>query len=367
MLVSLSPLTSEKVVKMSDMCGFDPAWVKKPTKTQTPNAAPSKAQPLPLTSAPVPLTIEDITDLPSQPDGKAPPPIPSAVFAPLVLEPTAQLPPPAVLAAAGILPGSRPLQRTSIQTRLIDLVKVTVPGVAAPLAPVPSEPGTSGVNAEEQHQARVAFRIAENRAKAIAKKAALAKASASVLAEPTGTMPAESPTAIAAGAAAPTPNVATTAAELTVPALAPPAMPAGSPTADTTEAAAPPPKAASDITAPMQNNVKIWGPDEEPLCSICQDLLKKDGVELTSMECMHTYHTDCIKDWMTASGLAFRYACPHKCFRDELHASQTIESDEETAPAAAGAKTALADANFRELFSIKGVSSIRRFVQTGKS
>ena len=173
MLVTLSPLVSEKVIQMSDFCGFDVAWVKKPVKGN-PAAAPSKAQPLPLTSAPAPFAIVDITDLPSQPAQVTPParlsppaqftttdlpprPVlpPPAQFAPLAgLAPPALLPLPAQLAPrAELAPATiQPkLARPSIQTRLTDLVKATAPVVGTtPLAAVPIEPGTvtGGENAE---------------------------------------------------------------------------------------------------------------------------------------------------------------------------------------------------------------------------
>ncbi len=85
-------------------------------------------------------------------------------------------------------------------------------------------------------------------------------------------------------------------------------------------------------TAEAREGQQVFGsePPEAPAqateeegqeCSICkQDLRSKTR---QAMECMHVFHSDCIQEYMEISGRPFRYACPFKCFREELDEAPT--------------------------------------------
>ena len=45
-----------------------------------------------------------------------------------------------------------------------------------------------------------------------------------------------------------------------------------------------------------------------------------------ALECMHTYHKDCLQEYMSVTGKPFRYACPQKCFYDELVVHPVVDA-----------------------------------------
>ena len=56
--------------------------------------------------------------------------------------------------------------------------------------------------------------------------------------------------------------------------------------------------------------------DDGRECVICKSPLK--GAEVQALECMHVFHRECVDEYMRVGGQSFRYACPYKCFHSEL-------------------------------------------------
>ena len=41
---------------------------------------------------------------------------------------------------------------------------------------------------------------------------------------------------------------------------------------------------------------------------------------------MHVFHRECVDEYMRVGGQSFRYACPYKCFHNELAAQPEAET-----------------------------------------
>ena len=57
--------------------------------------------------------------------------------------------------------------------------------------------------------------------------------------------------------------------------------------------------------------------DDGRECIICKSPMK-GGEEVQALECMHVFHRECVDEYMRVGGQSFRYACPYKCFHSEL-------------------------------------------------
>jgi hypothetical protein len=81
--------------------------------------------------------------------------------------------------------------------------------------------------------------------------------------------------------------------------------------------------------------VKVGGnadPDVK-MCCICKEpLIDDQGKERMAMECMHVFHKNCIQEYMQISGLSFWYACPFKCFHEEIRVAQELQDAEDADP-----------------------------------
>ena len=64
--------------------------------------------------------------------------------------------------------------------------------------------------------------------------------------------------------------------------------------------------------------------DDNRECVICKSPLK--GGEVQALECMHVFHRECVEEYMRVGGQSFRYACPYKCFHNELAAQPEAET-----------------------------------------
>ena len=64
--------------------------------------------------------------------------------------------------------------------------------------------------------------------------------------------------------------------------------------------------------------------DDNRECVICKSPLKQGEVQ--ALECMHVFHRECVEEYMSVGGQSFRYACPYKCFHSELAAQPEAET-----------------------------------------
>ena len=103
--------------------------------------------------------------------------------------------------------------------------------------------------------------------------------------------------------------------------------------------------AAQEPADAVSSNDQTAAAPEPPLddreCVICKSTLSNGAVQ--AMECMHVFHRECVQDYMRVGGQPFRYACPYKCFHNELHAAVLDAEDLETVDDGEDTRVAVAD------------------------
>ena len=281
LILSLTPLTVEKVNHAAEHLGFCDSWFRKPKPVPKAKANAQLALPAPGPPTPIPaLANGDPHPTPNRPTVaemlKSTPTANDFSAPSMVLPPIAPVAPPAISTASeAVAPPFALVAPPVMSTASEAVAPVTAPPrpFAAPpspsevIAPITPTPAARADDEASRDNANLLELVARKREAALLRRQAREAAAASGFVEHAEALPdAASPAA------------------------------AAEPVVD----------------------------DDNRECIICKSPLKEGEVQ--ALECMHVFHRECVEEYMRVGGQSFRYACPYKCFHNELAAQPEAET-----------------------------------------